>query len=94
MAECAQLAAYLLSTMGLTVLIVWPERGPGAWLRDRLLKRVLGERLAEALDCYICCGFWCGLALSPAWWLLYRQAWIWTGGLMVSFLFWLMRDRV
>ena len=35
MDDLSGLLAYLLSGMGLTVLIVWPQAGPGAWLRDR-----------------------------------------------------------
>ena len=42
---------YLLSAMGLTVLIIWPEGGPGAFLREKVFRRVLpahgcGDRLS------------------------------------------------
>ena len=65
MGDLPSFLAYLLSAMGLTVLVVWPQTGPGAWLRERLLRRSLPPRFREILDCYICCGFWSGLALSP-----------------------------
>ncbi len=32
---------YLLSAMGLTVLIIWPEGGPGAFFREKVFRRVL-----------------------------------------------------
>ena len=68
MNELAEYLAYLLSSVGLTVLLVWPQTGPGAWVRDRVLRRLLPRRARDVLDCYICLGFWVGLALSPIWW--------------------------
>jgi hypothetical protein len=56
----ADFLAYLLSSMGLTILIVWPQTGPSAWVRERVLRRALPGRAKEVLDCYICCGFWAG----------------------------------
>jgi len=88
MNELADYLAYLLSSVGLTVLLVWPQTGPGAWLRDRVLRRVLPERARGVLDCYICLGFWSGLALSPAWWAAEHRLWCWTGCLAVPALFW------
>jgi hypothetical protein len=88
MNQLTLLITYLLSSAGLTVLIVWPATGPIAWLRDHLLRRVLGPRAGQVLDCYLCSGFWCGLALSPIWWLLYREIWCWSGCLMVPAVFW------
>jgi hypothetical protein len=95
MEELVPFLAYLLSASGLTVLLVWPQTGPSAWLRERILRRVLIGRLGEFLDCYICSGFWCGLLLSPLWWLFRHQLWCWSGCLAVPFLFWLAlrRDR-
>ena len=84
------LLAYLLSSMGLTILIVWPTGGPGAWVRDRLLRPLLPGQAAEVLDCYICLGFWSGLGLSVPWWLWYRDPTIWFGCLMVPAVFWLV----
>jgi hypothetical protein len=84
----SDLLAYLLSSVGLTVLVVWPQDGPAAWVRDRLLRRALPPNAARVLDCYICCGFWCALVLSPLWWWQFRSLWCWTGCLMVPGLFW------
>jgi hypothetical protein len=70
-----ELLAFLLASMGLTILIVWPQDGPGAWLRENVLRKALPGKGKEMLDCYICSGFWCGLAFSPAWWLMCRERW-------------------
>ena len=80
--------AYLLSAAGLTVLIVWPQTGPSAFLRDRVLCPLLPASLRDLLDCYICCSFWCGLALSPIWWALERHFWYLGGCLMLPAIFW------
>ena len=90
MGDVSDLLAYLLSAMGLTVLVVWPQTGPGAWLRERVLRPSIPPRFRGVLDCYICCGFWSGLALSPLWWVLERRLWCCTGCLMVPCLFWLV----
>jgi len=84
------LTSFLVASMGLTVLIVWPQEGPGAWVRERALRRVLPGKAKEVLDCYICLGFWSGLVLSPAWWLMCREHWVWGGCLMTPALFWLV----
>jgi hypothetical protein len=76
--------------MGATILIVWPVDGPGAWIRDRLLRPTLPGKAKAALDCYICLGFWCGLGISLPWWLWYREPWVWLGCLMVPTVFWLV----
>ncbi len=65
----AALALYVLSSVGLTLLLVWPAEGPGAWVRERLLRWVLPKGLRKALDCYICLGTWVALAAAPGWWL-------------------------
>lgn len=83
------LTAFLLTSMGLTVLVVWPEHGPSAWLREHLLRRSLPRPAQGVLDCYICAGFWIGLLLSPVWWYLSRAHWAWFGCLMTPALFWL-----
>jgi hypothetical protein len=90
MGDLPSFLAYLLSAMGLTVLVVWPKTGPWVWLRERLLRPSLPARFREVLDCYICCGFWSGLALSPLWWLSAHRLWCCTGCLMVPCLFWLV----
>jgi len=88
------LAAYLLATMGLTVLIVWPESGPIAWLRDKIVRRLLPCGLDKVLDCYICLSFWCGLGMSYVAWRLRPEYWIWGGCLMSPAVFWmLLRPR-
>jgi hypothetical protein len=90
MTDVADYLSYLMAAVGLTVLIIWPQHGPSAWLRDRLLRRVLPSAAAEVLDCYICCGFWCGLLLSPVWWWAEHRLWCWTGCLATPALFWLV----
>jgi len=84
------LLGYLLASMGLTILIVWPENGPGSWVREKILRRLLPKKVEGVLDCYVCMGFWCGLALSGLWWSWYHEPWIWTGCLMVPALFWII----
>lgn len=90
MSEFADLVAYLLSSAGLTVLIVWPQTGPGAWVRERVLRRILPRSAGKVLDCYICFSFWCGLALSPLSWRFSGRPWSWAGCLMVPPVFWLL----
>lgn len=90
MNELAHLVAGLLAAAGLTVLVVWPQEGPGAWLREKLLRPLLPRFLGGMLDCYVCFGFWCGLALSPLWWWLHGEPWNWALCLMVPCLFWLV----
>ena len=87
--EMACLLSYLLSSMGLTVLIVWPQDGPGAWVREGVLRPALPEKAKGVLDCYVCLGFWSGLALSPVWWSMCREPWTWAGCLMTPALFWI-----
>lgn len=82
------LPAYLLASMGLTILIVWPEGGPGAWVREKIMRPLLPKQVEGVLDCYVCMGFWCGLLLSGLWWWRFHEPLIWTGCLMVSALFW------
>lgn len=85
---------YLLSSIGLTVIVVWPDKGPAAWIRERIVRFIVPVRLAAALDCYICFGFWSGLALSPLFWWEYRESWCWSGPLITPGMFWvLQRDR-
>lgn len=85
----ANLVALALSSMGLTILIVWPQGGPGAWLRERLLRPLLPGKTKDVLDCYICLSFWTGLLLSPVWWFCTHEFWSWAGCLMTPALFWL-----
>lgn len=90
MSELAHLAAYLLSSMGLTVLIVWPEGGPSAYLRENVARRLLPRWAEGVLDCYFCCGFWSALLLAVVWWFLHGAWWCWFGCLMVPAVFWLV----
>jgi hypothetical protein len=78
--------------MGLTILIVWPETGPGKWIREQILRRLIPKIWREVLDCYICMGFWSGLLLSGLWWSWYHEPWIWTGCLIVPAVFWLVLE--
>jgi len=75
--------------MGLTILIVWPDEGPSAWLRENIFRPLLPGKAKGVLDCYICLGFWAGLVMSGLWWIWYREPWLWFGPLMVSAAFWL-----
>ena len=90
MSDLASLFALLLTAVGLTVLVVWPAAGPSAWLRDRVVRRTVPAPFREVLDCYICCGFWCGLLLSPPAWLLCHQPWTWLSCLMTPAVFWVI----
>ena len=89
----AQLLSFLLAAMGLTVLLVWPQGGAGAYVREKILRRILPKSAAGALDCYICFGFWAGLVLSAPWWFMFHQYWCWFGCLMVPALFWLVMGK-
>lgn len=84
------LLAYVLSAMGLAVLIVWPADGPMAWLRDRVLRPMLPKAVQGVLDCYVCLGFWTGLILSVVFWIIYGYAWLCFGCLVVPAVFWLI----
>jgi hypothetical protein len=84
------LLTFLLSSLGLTVLIVWPQDGPGAWVREQLLRKCLPGKAKEVLDCYVCTGFWSGLLLGPAWRLMSGEPWTWAGCLMTPAVFWLL----
>jgi hypothetical protein len=59
---------YLFSSMGVTILIVWPADGLGAWVRERVLRRILPVSIKAVLDCYICSSVWIGLIAAPFWW--------------------------
>jgi hypothetical protein len=89
MESLACLLSLLLSSMGLTVVIVWPQDGPGAWIRENVLRPALPGKAKETLDCYICTSFWAGLLLSPVWWLMCREPWVWSGCFMAPAAFWL-----
>lgn len=93
MRDLALLVTYLLSAMGLTILVVWPTAGPGAFVRDKILRPILAPPFKDVLDCYICLGFWAGEVMAVPWWFMYHQNWVWFGGLMVSALFWLVMGK-
>src|SRR5262245_1408689 len=88
--NATHLLAFLLASIGLTVVVVWPQDGPGAWVRERILRPHLPGRAKAILDCYICFGFWTGLLLSPGWWFLCGATWAWAGCLMTPAVFWLV----
>ena len=90
MREFTEFVAYILSSIGLTVLLVWPKTGPSAWLRERVLRPLMPGKVVEVLDCYICSGFWCGLCLSPVFWAVDRAPWCWSGCVIVPGLFWIL----
>jgi len=90
MTTLAYMMALILSAMGLTIVIVWPASGPGAAIREKALRPLLPGQASNVLDCYICLGFWSGLLLSPLWWWMTRQHWVWAGCLMTSAVFWII----
>ncbi len=81
---------FVLSAMGLTVVVVWPETGPGAWCRERLLRPLLPKRIRDVFDCYICFGFWTGLGLGALWSVMLDIWFYWFGCLMIPAMFWII----
>ena len=92
MADLLGLLTYVLSAMGLTILIVWPAVGPSAWVRDRIVRRLLWPQARGMLDCYVCFSPWAALMLAPLWWWQMGCWWLWSGPLMLPTLFWLMMN--
>jgi hypothetical protein len=90
MNEMCELTSYLLSSIGLAVLIVWPAHGPSAWLREKVARKCLGESAQVVLDCYICCSFWTALVLAPLWWYFTASPCYWFGCLMAPCVVWLV----
>jgi len=87
MHEFIGFVSYTGASLGLTVLLAWPEEGFSARLREGLRSRVpAGVR--KVFDCYVCLSPWCALVLSPWYWLVYRELWCLTGVLVAPFLFW------
>lgn len=89
-----ELASYILVSMGLTIILVWPQEGPTAYLRERVFRRILPTKAGYVFDCYICCSFWIGMLMSVIWWRHDREVWCLYGCLMVPAVFWIiLRDR-
>jgi hypothetical protein len=86
--EMAHLVEFVLATMGLTILVVWPQGGPMGWIRDRIIRPLLPGKTKGVLDCYICFSFWAGVVVSGIWWWIYGESWIWSGPVMVPAVFW------
>jgi hypothetical protein len=84
------LITLLLVGMGLTVIVIWPEEGPSAYMRDSLLRKILPAFARPVLDCYICLSVWVGLLLSPLWWYMTGLWWTWMACLMLPSLFWVI----
>lgn len=64
---------YLAAALGLTVLVIVQQGGPGGWARERALlpamTRLMGERLAgELLGCGVCFSAWSGLLVGLVVW--------------------------
>lgn len=54
--------------LGITILVVWPNYGPGAFIRE-LIRRVLKPvRMEGVLDCYLCLAPWVGLGVATVLW--------------------------
>src|SRR5688572_29023903 len=85
--------AYILTSVGLTVVVVWPESGLVAYLREKVLRRALPSRLGGILDCYTCFGFWAGLVMSPVWWMMDGRWVYFLGCLMVPPIFWVLQQH-
>jgi len=68
MSDAFGLSLFVLSCMGLTILLVWPVDGPSAWVRERVLRKLLPARVAKVLDCYICLSVRIALIAAPFWW--------------------------
>ncbi|MCE9551795.1 MAG: hypothetical protein K8T91_00230 [Planctomycetes bacterium] len=88
MQDAVHLLTLILSSMGLTVLIVWPQEGLGAALREKLFRPALPQRLRHVLDCYVCLSFWSALLLSLLWWWMTTQWWCLAACLMTPAVFW------
>jgi hypothetical protein len=87
--DAVALAIYVFSSMGATILLVWPVDGPGAWIRERVLRPLLPASARGVLDCYICLSVWVALAGVPFWWIAgYR--WSGIAWLAVPAVFWLV----
>lgn len=94
MHECLGFVCYLLSAVGLTVIVVWPEKGIAAWVRDRILRSLIPAAVVGVLDCFVCFSFWAGLLLSPLFWWRYHEMWCWCGPLIGPAIFWsVLRER-
>jgi hypothetical protein len=87
--ELANLLSAIFTGMGLTILFVWPEHGPTAWIRDNVIRPTLPAACRGVLDCYVCFGFWAGLLVGALWWWQTRQFWCWSNGFMVSAALWI-----
>ena len=86
--DAIALVVYVFSSMGATILLVWPVDGPGAWIRERILRRLLPASARKVLDCYICLSVWIALIGVPFWWMGgYR--WPAIAWLIVPAAFWL-----
>ena len=79
--------------MGLTILVVWAETGPSAWIREKLLRPLLPGIARPVLDCYICLSFWVGLLMAPVWWRITGEIWPWFNCLMTPAAFWIVLNN-
>jgi hypothetical protein len=87
--DAVALVVYVFSSMGATILLVWPVDGPGAWIRERIVRRMLPASAGKVLDCYICLSVWIALIGVPFWWMAgYR--WCAVAWLVVPAVFWLV----
>jgi len=84
------LLSYILASVGLTILVVWPEDGPVAWFRETVIRKLLPEKFQGMLDCYICFSVWAGLILSPIWWAMCGEYWCWFGCIITPGIFWVL----
>lgn len=86
------LVLFLLGVIGLTHIIVDGEISAPVhqWIKPRL------PMVARVMDCYQCCGFWCGVALGPML-LSYNPLVVFAAGCAGSFLAqfgWLVLDSL
>lgn len=77
---------FALSTIGMAHVII--DGSIMAWFRDgvkRLAQRVGWPHLGDVVDCYLCCGTWCGFLMGLIW-ISYNPAKIFACGVAGGFL--------
>ncbi len=78
------------SAMGLAVVLLGFSDGPGAWVRESIMRPLLSLiRGAGVLDCAACFSFWSGLLAGAAGWLAVGRPDLLLASLIAPLLFWL-----
>jgi prepilin signal peptidase PulO-like enzyme (type II secretory pathway) len=63
---------FAFGAIGMTLIIV--DSGIMQWFRD-WYKSVVPEKLGQLVDCYMCCGFWCGMFCA---WASFSTPTVWS----------------